>query len=52
MESIDAKVSKMSIAVPSSLYSKFKDKAAIDGFSLNEAVCSLIYNYVNGTYSK
>ena len=48
----DAILAQTPITLPKALYKQFKEKIKTDGFSVNDAVCSLIYNYVNDVYRK
>ena len=48
----DAAVIQTTISIPKKLYREFQEKAKKDNFNVNDATCSLIYNYVNDVYKK
>lgn len=46
----DVAVVQTTISISKKLYTEFREKAAKEGFSVNDAVGSLIFNYVNELY--
>lgn len=48
----DAALIQTTLIIPKKLYAEFKEKVKTDGFNVNDAICSLIYNYNNDVYKK
>ena len=46
----DVAVVQTTISISKKLYTEFKEKASKEGFSVNDAIGSLIFNYVNELY--
>ena len=48
----EVRIVQTTIIVPLNLFNQFKLKVKEEGLSNNEAINSLIYNYVNDVYKK
>ena len=48
----EAALIQTTLTIPKKLYQELRDKAKADNFNVNDAMCSLIYNYVNDVYRK
>ena len=46
----DVAVIQTTVSISKKLYVEFKKKASKEGFSVNDAIGSLIFNYVNELY--